>query len=187
MKKDSIFRDALILFLITFVLSVLLSRVKVMTQGRIDMINEEILKKAYLSVCENYYRSEDVTSQIINSLNISKASLRNCNVAYNEEGEKCGYIVSADIAGYGGNINVLVGFTVDGEIRGIEYPESLQETPGIGMRVLDEDFKKSFVGLSYDNYDNVDTLTGATISSTAVLQAVSLATDCVNKMKNRGI
>ena len=187
MKKDGIVRDALILFLITFVLSLLLSRVKVMTQGRIDMINEQTLKKAYVSVCDNYYRSEDVTSQIVNNLNISRASLRNCNVVYNLNEEKCGYVVSVDIAGYGGNINVLVGFTVDGDISGIEFPESLQETPGIGMRVLNEDFKNSFKGLNYDNVDNVDTLTGATISSTAVLDAVSLATDCVNKMKSRGM
>jgi len=51
---------------------------------------------------------------------------------------------------------------------------SQTETPGIGTRITETPFTSQFEGLAIDQVESeIDTLTGATISSKAVIEAVS--------------
>ena len=186
MKKSNIIKDTIIFTTITLVLGVMLSGVKILTQGRIYAIKNQALNNAYREVCTEYYRGVDVTDKIINRLIVSRAKLLNCKIAYNDSDEQCGYVVMNEINGYGGNITTLIGFDNSGNVTGLAYPETLQETPGIGMRVEENEFISRFVGKNKDSINEVDTLTGATISSTAVKESVALASDCVVKAMNIG-
>lgn len=86
-----------------------------------------------------------------------------------------GVIVQTKAEGYHGPISVKVGVLADGTIGGIEVlKEGFEETPGLGERVLtDKEFQAQFAGKSAPVA--VDTLSGATISSEAVIKAVNKA------------
>ncbi|MFC1979166.1 RnfABCDGE type electron transport complex subunit G, partial [Chloroflexota bacterium] len=79
--------------------------------------------------------------------------------------------------GYGGDINILVGLEDETTLKGITII-SQTETPGLGTRITDSDFTDMFTGTKIDDIglkrDNggIDALTGATISSRAVVDAV---------------
>ena len=88
----------------------------------------------------------------------------------------CVVFVSKD--GYGGKIQVQVGIAHSGAIAGVAISEDgFAETPGLGGRVKDKEFLNQFKGLSGEVKagTNADTLSGATISSDAVIEAVNAA------------
>ena len=82
-------------------------------------------------------------------------------------------------SGYGGNIRIMVGVAQDETITGIKIIGHT-ETPGLGANITKETFYLQFKGkdLKETNWDlkknggDVDQLSGATISSTAVMKAV---------------
>ncbi|MDI9486079.1 MAG: RnfABCDGE type electron transport complex subunit G [Bacillota bacterium] len=87
-----------------------------------------------------------------------------------------GYAFVGEANGYGGVIRVLVG--VDEKTDQILNIKILShtETPGLGDRIEDEDFRSRFVGKTVEDpiaiNRDIDGLTGATVSSNAVADAV---------------
>jgi electron transport complex protein RnfG len=79
--------------------------------------------------------------------------------------------------GYGGPIDILIGVEPDRRLRGIRVI-SQAETPGLGAKIVDDGFLEQFVGLSLDNLElrknggEIDAITGATISTSAVIDGV---------------
>ena len=89
-------------------------------------------------------------------------------------GELAGYALVANPQGYGGEIPITLGVSVEGYVTQT-YVGALQETAGLGSRVGEEDFMNQFIGIAADPdtlHDDVDTIGGATISSTAFIGAV---------------
>jgi electron transport complex protein RnfG len=92
----------------------------------------------------------------------------------------CGIALEAATPGYGGPIDVMVGLLPDGTISAISIIGH-SETPGLGANITKESFYGQFSGLAGSesglelrkNGGSIDQVTGATISSTAVLQAVN--------------
>ncbi len=84
--------------------------------------------------------------------------------------------------GYGGDLGVMIGYQLEtGNLVGLGIT-TMSETPGVGTRVKETSFTKQFQGMSRNaNFSitkdggDIDAVTGATISSRAVAQAVSLA------------
>lgn len=88
-----------------------------------------------------------------------------------------GYVIETVTAGYAGDITMLVGVHSDGTISGLVVRD-MQETYGLGMNALsDVPFLSQFLwnGTSFTVGENVDALTGATVTSKAVAKAVSSA------------
>ena len=181
MKNSSLIKDALVLFVITFVLGILLSVVKTLTDIPIRLGEERAKRSAYTQVCPEYDNSEEVIENI-KDINFSKTNITSALIAKNANGENVGYIIQASTKGYGGDIDLIIGFDNDKKVVGIAFPTSLSETPGLGMRVTEEPFKSSFNGKSESDLPNVDTLTGATISSSAVKNAIIDAARVLDKM-----
>lgn len=92
-------------------------------------------------------------------------------------------------SGYGGTIELMVGFDAEGSITGISIL-SHQETPGLGAKITDEQFRARFSGLRpaeepiavTGDGGSVDALTAATISSRAVAEAVQRAWDALEEV-----
>ncbi len=84
-----------------------------------------------------------------------------------------GYAVITTANGYHGEITVTTAFGPDGRIIGVSVDAS-HETVGVGTRTGEPEFAANFVGLS-GSVDDVAVLTGATVSSKAVLRAVNSA------------
>ena len=88
-----------------------------------------------------------------------------------------GYVIETVTAGYAGDITMLVGVHSDGSISGLVVRD-MQETYGLGMKALsDVAFLSQFLwnGTSFTVGENVDALTGATVTSKAVAKAVTSA------------
>jgi electron transport complex protein RnfG len=83
------------------------------------------------------------------------------------------------LEGYGGTIEVMVGVLPDGTIHGVEVLSHL-ETPGLGAKIDEAKFKERFKKRSLSNTTwavkkdagDIDGITGATISSRAVIKAL---------------
>lgn len=178
MKVLNIVKDALALFLITLVLVAVLSAAKVGTQSAIDKANAEARMKAFNEVCPGYFSSEDITGDVVGasagydaSLNGDEPVLR-CK---NESGELIGYIVQCTSKGFGGPLNLIVGFDKSGKVTGVRYANTPSETPGLGMKTTEKAFLDSWLNHDHNDVSEVDTISGATVSSTAFKQAMSLA------------
>ena len=84
--------------------------------------------------------------------------------------------------GFGGDLGVMTGFRVDtGDLVAIGIT-TMAETPGVGTKVRDESFLKQFHGMPRDTVfqvkkdgGQIDAVTGATVSSRAVAQAIDKA------------
>lgn len=85
--------------------------------------------------------------------------------------------VNASKWGYGGPVLVSLSFAADGSIAGISIgDERFQETEGVGSRVREDAFAGQFVGKKPPlQAADLDMVSGATVSSTAALEAVNAA------------
>ncbi len=110
-----------------------------------------------------------------------------------KDGKALGYAFKASGNGYQGPIEVIGGLNADlTQMQGIEIVDS-QETPGLGAEIAGEKFKKQFLGLavtqpieyvkgeSPDEPHEVESITGATISSRAV---VSMLNERIEEIRN---
>ena len=78
-------------------------------------------------------------------------------------------------------INILVGIDEKGALSGIDFV-SLGETPGLGSKVRDiESFRDQFIGIT-EAPEEVDAISGATITTTAVTEAVNEAISLYNNV-----
>lgn len=91
-----------------------------------------------------------------------------------------GYVIRVSSKGYSGDIKMLVGVATDGKIKGVSVLEHT-ETPGLGARITEiksgekkpwflEQFREKKI--EEIDFKNIQAITGATISSKAVLEAV---------------
>lgn len=100
-----------------------------------------------------------------------------------KDNELIAFIVPAESKGYGGSIKMLVAVTPDGKV--IDYTIMVHnETPGLGDNAGKDFFRAQFFGKDESklivvkdpkNNENIQALTGATITSKAVTKAVKEA------------
>ncbi len=94
-----------------------------------------------------------------------------------------GTVVYGAAQGMLSEIRVAVFFDTNDTILGI-VADCSQETPDLGTKAGEEDFTSQFAGVT--SSDEVDTITGATISSTAVKDAVNQAISNLQTVKEAG-
>ncbi|MDI9476784.1 MAG: RnfABCDGE type electron transport complex subunit G [Natronincolaceae bacterium] len=91
-------------------------------------------------------------------------------------GDTSGYVIKTKTSGYGGDVLILTGINVDGTIAGMRVA-SQSETPNLGTKITEDEFGSQFEGLSTDKElklnEDVDQVTGATISSTAAIKGIN--------------
>jgi len=109
------------------------------------------------------------------------------------DGRSVGLAFIADGGGFQGNIRIMVGLSVDYlKLKGIKVLEQ-NETPGLGNRIKEPAFEGQFKGLEikpkveYIKYrkpekpNQIQAITGATISSDAVVKNINNAVEKVLK------
>jgi electron transport complex protein RnfG len=89
-----------------------------------------------------------------------------------------GITVSVSPQGYSGPIDMLVGINRQGKVKGVKILNH-RETPGLGANIVKPDFLKQFEEKSQKDpiepKEDIDAISGATISSRAVCSGVRLA------------
>lgn len=103
--------------------------------------------------------------------------------AKDQQGNAKGYAFMLTGKGYGGAITLVAGFDADRQISGIDIV-SHSETPGLGANADNDKFKQTFVGKKVEPLhiakgssqgQDIDAISGATITSVAVVGAVNEA------------
>lgn len=167
-----ILKLALILLLITAVVAGLLGFVNMLTA---DKIAENTAKKA------------NEAMQIVlpaPSYEKLEVSYEGVTEAYKAEN---GYVVRLNANGFGGAIDMMVGVDLNGAVTGISVI-SHAETASLGAECTRPDWQSQFVGavgglqVTKDG-GTVDALTGATVTSRAVTQAVNRAVEFVKEVQ----
>lgn len=92
-------------------------------------------------------------------------------LVYNDNNKLSGFVVRAQNKGYSSDIEVLAGLNTNLEITNIKIL-SQNETPGLGSLITEPSFLGQFKGKNLDTFQEVQAITGATISSSAVINAV---------------
>ena len=108
-------------------------------------------------------------------------------------GETAAYIFTESAKGYGGDVSVMTAVKPDGTVAGVAILDVSGETPGLGQNAAKESFYSQYAGLKKGvsllkngaraENNEVDAVTGATITSTAVTRAVNAALDDFEKVK----
>lgn len=196
MKKDSFMKDALVLALITLISGCCLGGAYGLTKQKIYEINMASTIESYKQVmpAEEYddatYADALTTAQSDGKITADNggASLISVVAAKDASGAETGYIIKGSAAGYGGSVIVVVGVDADLKVTGISFPETLPETAGLGQKATEPAFYEQFAGkgtkLSVKKgggagEDEIDAISGATITSTAVTNTVNAATEFV--------
>lgn len=87
---------------------------------------------------------------------------------FDSKGEIIGYAFLGERKGYSSIIRVMIGVDTNGKVHGIKIL-SQKETPGLGARIEEPWFQRQF---SEEDINDIDTITGATISSGTVIGIV---------------
>ena len=111
--------------------------------------------------------------------------------ALDENKNVIGYVVVNSEKGYGGDISVMTGVDLEGKVTGVNIL-SHSETAGLGANATNESFRSRFIGLAEGitvskdkpGENSIDALTGATITSRAVVNAVNAAIEAAGGESN---
>jgi electron transport complex protein RnfG len=82
-----------------------------------------------------------------------------------------GIVFKAQGKGYSSIVETMAGMKLDGTITSIKILNQ-NETPGLGANVIEPSFTDRFKGKDIPGLNNVQAITGATISSKAVIDSV---------------
>lgn len=112
-------------------------------------------------------------------------------IIFNEDRNLIGYAVVGEGNGYQGKIKILIVLNSDlNALWGIQIIDS-QETPGLGAKINGDDFRNQFKNLIIlpqinlvkgkpESHNEISAISGATISSTAV---VKITNETTRKLK----
>ena len=113
----------------------------------------------------------------------SRFSIDSLTAAKDDKGGVIGYVGQSTVNGYGGPIAVTTAVGMDGLIRGISVGgDGFAETPGLGALTKEAAFTDQFIGKKPTivlNQDGVDTVSGASTSSRAVVSGVNAVANYV--------
>ncbi len=189
MKKinfKDIFVPTISLFLICIVVSALLAGTNELTKGPIAEIQAQTAAEAMKSVCpeaESFEGKEGLETEFYRGLDSS--------------GNLVGYAIPSAYKGYGGDVEIMVGVSLEGQVTGVEIL-SHEETPGLGANCTKKEFTDMYKqSAPQDGFSvvkdgtggeggRIDALTGATITSNAVTQAVNNALNVYNSLEGGG-
>ncbi len=198
--KSGFIKNCLALFAITLAAGFALSAVNEITKEPIALAEEKARSVAYQTVFEGAdFTAVENSEDLILKFNTENAYCRMDDVleAKDKNGRSVGYVMSATSpSGYGGDIQIAIGISSETEtITGFSVLSN-SETAGLGAKCAEDFFtsqfaQKSAQGISYTKNgaaDNtqIDAISGATVTTNAVTEAVNCALDFYNHVLKEG-
>lgn len=189
---NKIIKNTLILTAITVVSGLLLGIVYDVTKEPIAMAQENAKQEAFQAVLPSAasfdtYESfdEQKAASLLQENGYTQDTITEVAVGKDEGGEIIGYVINVTShEGYAGDIEMSVGIAGDGTVKGLEML-SISETAGLGMKASEDDFKNQFKDKQVEKFsytktnekgdDKIDAISGATITTNAVTNAVDSA------------
>lgn len=195
MKK--LVRDALMLTMITLVAGFLLGVVYEITKEPIKAEQERAKQEAYQNVFQDADHFEAVKdadfTEVLKAGGFEAQIIEEAAAAKDGAGESLGYVYTVvSKEGYGGDIRLTVGIQEDGTVNGISILE-ISETAGLGMKADTEEFQSQYADKKVDAFvytkngasaeNEIDAISGATITTNAVTNGVNAAICAFDSMK----
>ncbi len=115
------------------------------------------------------------------------------SVGKDAEGNILGYAATGSAFGFGGDVESTVVVYADGTLAGVSVGgANFAETSGLGAKAKEPEFQNQFAGKSLpvdlkQNGGEIDAITGATITSRAVIKGVNAAVDKISGQIDLGI
>lgn len=195
-------KDAFILCVITLTAGALLAGVYEITKEPIRIQEELKQQNACKEVFANAssFEAEDTLIEkaqtIIEDAGFESETIESVMVAKDDTDTSLGYIIQITTAeGYGGDITFMVGVQNDGTLNGISIL-SIDETAGLGMNADTDSFKSQFENKNVETFtytktgstkdSEIDAISGATVTTKAMLKGVNAALSAANTLAKEG-
>ena len=171
-NKDSIIKPTVVLLCICIIIPLALAVTNAVTSDRITELERK--------------NTESTMAALIKADEYTEKTFDKGGFTYYEavkDGKTVAYIFKTAAKGYGGDVSVMTALSPAGKISNLAILDVSSETPGLGQNAS----KKEFYGQFKDKTDKVaitdiDTVTGATITSKAVTAAVNEAVESFKKL-----
>lgn len=191
--KKTIFKDAMVLLVITLLAGFALGIVYEITQPVIEERKLGQKKEVYQAVFKDAEvfandeeldsKAETATEDLFESKGLANITLNEVLRAQDAKGNTLGHVVSISTEeGFNGTITISLGYSLDGIVQGLDFLE-LNETVGYGQNAASPEFIKQFIGKQTTEFvptksgasleNEVDALSGATITTNAVTDVIN--------------
>ncbi len=177
-NKNDILKPVAVLLAICIIIPLALSLTNKITEKRISELELKTQKSAMAELIEADSYTEHTLGEE-DPISYTKAI---------KDDKTVGFIFVTNAKGYsGGNVSVMTAIEPDGKIKAVKILDVSGETPGLGQNAAKESFYSQFSGKTKEikvvkespDEDNneIKAITGATITSKAVTNAVNEATE----------
>ncbi len=176
-----ILKATAVLGIICLVIAAALAGTNLLTKDQIAQRSAQAEIEAMQRICKAETYSEQTTR--LNDVDYTYYIAESAGTA-------AGYIFTTEHNGYGGPVSVMTGIDPQGKILAVEILDVSGETVGLGQNAAKPDFTEQFKGKSGQlqvsktaGEDEIQALTGATITSAAVTDAVNTALQLFAQVK----
>lgn len=177
------------LFIICVVISLLLAVVNRVTDPIIEANNQKSFQNSMSQVLPGAAGFTEIEAEKLKDFTPSESGVKIDSVYTADNG---GYVVSAVCSeGYGGDIEIMAGIDSEYKIKQVKIM-SLSETPGLGAKAQNADFITQYNGLEgkisvvknqTPSGNEIQAISGATITSKAVTKAVNASLEAAEYVK----
>ena len=198
-RKKAIPKPVIILLVITLVAGLALSGVYVLTKDTIAENQASANKAALMEVLpeatdfttDEAFQEKLAAQGDTYGADFGGAKIESAAVGVDASGNPVGYAVTVfNSDSCDGGLTLVVGIREDGTVNSISFTE-LHDTAGMGMKCGDAEFKDQFNNVKVSQFtlnkaggstaeNEIDSVSGASITSGAVVNAVNAALDFVS-------
>ncbi len=203
-KKQSMIKDAIILCMISLIAALALGFVNELTKDRIAQLAAEAKAEAYREVFpeaeqiieasgnEILAKALEEADTILTNGGFSNVTLDEVCLVNDASGNHIGYVASVTLKAYD-VMTLTFGYTTDGVVTGLAFLD-IKETPGIGMKADEPDFKNQFAGNKADQLVSVksgavdgeiNAISGATFTTNGVIKGVNAGICFMKELQTR--
>ncbi len=185
-QKIEFVKLSVTLFLIAGIMAFLVALVNNITKPVITQQNNQ---KNALALQEVLPEAEQFTAVYYPKKSVDDVEIMGVYRSSND----VGYCVKVAPRGYGGTIEMIVGFDNFGAVKGVKIV-SMSETSGIGTKINEPDFIENFIGRTQTvigdkkvtDKNTVQIISGATKSSKAFIRGMNVAIEIGSQLAGGG-
>lgn len=154
--------------------------------GVVEHYTSQAIKQVELAAKNEAFKNVMPIAQTFNAIDKAESDSVLDIVEAVGEGGVVGWCMTVETKSYGGPLQFIAGITKDGSVKAINIL-SHSDTPGLGARATEPEFYGQFTDKSTlplkvtkgaaGNPDEISAISGATITSTAVVDGVNAAVD----------
>ena len=203
-KKESMIKDAIILCMISLIAALALGFVNELTKDRIAFLAAQAKAEAYQEVYPEAVGIVDAESNevlaaaleeagaILSAGGFSDVTIDEVCMVQDANMDYVGYVASVTLKAYD-IMTLTFGYTNEGVCTGLAFL-SIKETPGMGMKADEPEFKNQFIGNKAEQFvavksgageGEINAISGATITTDAVVKGVNAGICFMNELQTR--